>query len=360
MNYYEHHIGDYAEATAHLSFVEDAAYSRLLRKYYATEKPIPADPKAAQRLVGARTRDERQAVQDMLEEFFELLADGWHHHRCDREIAAYLAGQPQREAKKRNEDVRLERHRAARADMFAVINDAGQHMPWNVPTAELRAAVDRIKAAQPATLPATSATAPATQPATPEVEPATLPATAPATPATATHTRAPLPTPHPPSPTPHSPLPTSHPPTNIDTHSAQPEERPPPEEQLARVTVCREAAACLAMKTEGIGDVNPGHPDLIRLVAEGVGLDTFVGAARAAVGKHKGFAYALGIVGKQHAEAQAMANGARAAPPTNGHSGSSTRAARMAEAVPGLVAKPKNGNDFIETEVRDVTPRRLG
>ena len=38
MNYYEHHLGDYAEATAHLSFVEDAAYSRLMRKAYATEK----------------------------------------------------------------------------------------------------------------------------------------------------------------------------------------------------------------------------------------------------------------------------------------------------------------------------------
>ena len=37
MNYYEHHIGDYAEATAHLTFIEDATYSRLIRKYYATE-----------------------------------------------------------------------------------------------------------------------------------------------------------------------------------------------------------------------------------------------------------------------------------------------------------------------------------
>ena len=52
MNYYEHHIGDYAEATAHLTFVEDAAYSRLIRKYYAAEKPMPADLKAVQRLVG--------------------------------------------------------------------------------------------------------------------------------------------------------------------------------------------------------------------------------------------------------------------------------------------------------------------
>lgn len=215
MNYYEHHIGDYAEATAHLSFVEDAAYSRLIRKYYATEKPIPADLKAAQRLVAARTRDEREAVQRVLEEFFELTEDGWHHHRCDREIASYRAGQPQREAKKRNEDVRLERHRAARAALFAVINDAGMHMPWNCPTAELRAAVERIQAEQPATRPATPATAPATTEAQPATGTATPPATAPATPATATHTRAPLPTSH-------SPLPTPHPPTITDDGDTSP------------------------------------------------------------------------------------------------------------------------------------------
>lgn len=89
MNYYEHHIGDYAEATAHLSFVEDAAYSRLIRKYYASEKPLPADIKTVQRLVGARTKEEREAVATVLEEFFDLQDDGWHNTRCDEEIARY-------------------------------------------------------------------------------------------------------------------------------------------------------------------------------------------------------------------------------------------------------------------------------
>lgn len=93
MNYYEHHIGDFAQATAHLSFVEDAAYSRLIRKYYAEEKPMPADIKAVQRLVGARTKEERQAVADILDEFFELEFDGWHNKRCDAEIARYRGKQ---------------------------------------------------------------------------------------------------------------------------------------------------------------------------------------------------------------------------------------------------------------------------
>ena len=34
MNYYSHNIGDYAQATLHLSLVEDAIYSRLLRRYF--------------------------------------------------------------------------------------------------------------------------------------------------------------------------------------------------------------------------------------------------------------------------------------------------------------------------------------
>lgn len=89
MNYYEHHIGDYAEATAHLSFVEDAAYSRLIRKYYAQEKCLPPELKAVQRLIGARTKEEKEAVQTVLEEFFVLESDGWHQARCDEEIARY-------------------------------------------------------------------------------------------------------------------------------------------------------------------------------------------------------------------------------------------------------------------------------
>ena len=89
MNYYEHHIGDYAEATAHLTFIEDAAYSRLIRKYYASERPLPAELKAVQRLVAARTKEEKEAVETILDEFFELRDDGWHNERCDEEIARF-------------------------------------------------------------------------------------------------------------------------------------------------------------------------------------------------------------------------------------------------------------------------------
>jgi uncharacterized protein YdaU (DUF1376 family) len=89
MNYYEHHIGDYAEATAHLTLIEDATYSRLIRKYYATEKPLPADVKIVQRLINARSKEEKNAVVSVLNEFFNLTDDGWRQERCDHEIARF-------------------------------------------------------------------------------------------------------------------------------------------------------------------------------------------------------------------------------------------------------------------------------
>jgi len=89
MNYYEHHIGDYVEATAHLTFIEDATYSRLIRKYYATEKPLPIDVKLVQRLINARSKEEKNSVISVLNEFFTLTDDGWRQERCDHEIARF-------------------------------------------------------------------------------------------------------------------------------------------------------------------------------------------------------------------------------------------------------------------------------
>ena len=89
MNYYEHHIGDYAEATAHLTFIEDATYSRLIRKYYATEKPLPIDVKLVQRLINARSKEEKNSVVSVLNEFFTLTDDGWRQERCDHEITRF-------------------------------------------------------------------------------------------------------------------------------------------------------------------------------------------------------------------------------------------------------------------------------
>ena len=88
MNYYKHHIGDYDSATSHLTWIEDAAYRRLLCLYYRKEQPIPADIGAACRLIRATTKQERDAVDGVLREFFCEGVDGWTHARCDGEIEA--------------------------------------------------------------------------------------------------------------------------------------------------------------------------------------------------------------------------------------------------------------------------------
>lgn len=87
MNYYEHHIGDYAAATAHLSLVEDAIYSRMLRRYYLQEGPLPVSIEAIARLIGAR--DEGEIVKTVLMEFFTLGDDGWHQKRADEDISRF-------------------------------------------------------------------------------------------------------------------------------------------------------------------------------------------------------------------------------------------------------------------------------
>ncbi|MCI1124792.1 YdaU family protein [Stenotrophomonas maltophilia] len=93
MIYFEHHIGDYAAATAHLSLLEDAIYSRLLRRYYLQEEALPADVKQVARLAGARSQEELEAVQAVLDEFFTLTDTGWHNKRADEEIERYQAKQ---------------------------------------------------------------------------------------------------------------------------------------------------------------------------------------------------------------------------------------------------------------------------
>jgi uncharacterized protein YdaU (DUF1376 family) len=85
MNYYERHLGDYAKDTAHLTMLEHGAYNLLLDRYYGTEKGIPADQ--VYRVARARSKDERAAVDTVLNEFFDLSGGLWIKNRCAEEIA---------------------------------------------------------------------------------------------------------------------------------------------------------------------------------------------------------------------------------------------------------------------------------
>jgi uncharacterized protein YdaU (DUF1376 family) len=87
VNYYERHIGDYLKDTAHLSLLEHGVYGRLLDVYYTREGAIPLDQ--VERLVGARSKEERAALASVLDEFFEVSDGKLHNSRCDREIKRY-------------------------------------------------------------------------------------------------------------------------------------------------------------------------------------------------------------------------------------------------------------------------------
>lgn len=86
MNFYPHHIGDYLTATSHLTWAEDCAYRRLLDIYYSREGSLPLDVAQVCRLARAISKDERQAVQTILKEFFTETETGWSHGRCESEI----------------------------------------------------------------------------------------------------------------------------------------------------------------------------------------------------------------------------------------------------------------------------------
>ena len=87
MNYYKRNMGDYARDTGHLSLAEDGAYNRMLDFYYASEKPLPKERAEIYRRVRARSKADQAAVDTCLRDFFEQRDDGWHHKRCDEEIA---------------------------------------------------------------------------------------------------------------------------------------------------------------------------------------------------------------------------------------------------------------------------------
>ena len=91
MNYYSHHIGDFNNATRHLTRVEQSVYRDAIELYYDTEQCLTLDiDKLARRLI-CNSDEEKQALNVVLNEFFKLTDDGYFHARCDEEITKYRA-----------------------------------------------------------------------------------------------------------------------------------------------------------------------------------------------------------------------------------------------------------------------------
>lgn len=90
INWYAHHIGDYARKTQGLSMLEHGAYRKLLDFYYSNDGNLENNPKAIYRICGAICQNERRAVDRVLNQFFTIASDGFFkNYRADAEISKH-------------------------------------------------------------------------------------------------------------------------------------------------------------------------------------------------------------------------------------------------------------------------------
>lgn len=91
MHYYSFNIADYKKDTDYLSPMEHYIYRSLIDRYYLDEKPIPKETQPLLRRLKLKSEVEIEALNFVLNEFFTLEDDGYHHSRIDNEIAKYQA-----------------------------------------------------------------------------------------------------------------------------------------------------------------------------------------------------------------------------------------------------------------------------
>jgi uncharacterized protein YdaU (DUF1376 family) len=117
VNHYPHHIGDFNNATRHLTRVERSLYRDLLDLYYDTERPLPAEDihRLARRICCAA--EDVPALEIVLSEFFYVAEGCWNNSRCDDEIARY---QGQIDTARRAGRASAERRANARSTPVAV------------------------------------------------------------------------------------------------------------------------------------------------------------------------------------------------------------------------------------------------
>lgn len=123
------------------------------------------------------------------------------------------------------------------------------------------------------------------------------------------------------------------------------------------------------MRAAGLASVNPSSPELAALIDAGATADALADAAARAVDLGKGFAYALGMVRGQMADAARVAAAvagaglvppARASPPEPAWR--TEQRQRTLQAVPGIAAKTlvPSPKKFIETGAEHVVAIAVG
>ena len=86
MNYVQFHIGDWMSSTLLLSATERGVYMDLLCIYYSTERPLMRSQ--CDRIARAYAKEERDALEYVLQEYFVEENGYFYHRRCEQEIEA--------------------------------------------------------------------------------------------------------------------------------------------------------------------------------------------------------------------------------------------------------------------------------
>jgi uncharacterized protein YdaU (DUF1376 family) len=113
----------------------------------------------------------------------------------------------------------------------------------------------------------------------------------------------------------------------------------------------RAGEVCVVVKNAGIGIVNPQHPQLAELLADGATVQNFEDAARIASANGKGFAYCLGIV-KGRLDDEKRAPKRTKVLETFRERDDRLAAERIAEFMPSIAAKQPRDRNVI-----DITPQ---
>ena len=327
MNYYQRHLGDYYKDTIGLDLLGHGVYNALLDTLYIHERPIPADFDDACQAIGAKSKAEKKMLRYVLRRFFYLEEDGYHQSRVDETLANIYQGQGNdqgssdstrpapRQAVGANAADRQKRYRE-RQRLAQQLHEQGVDVRQGASIKEMEAALALQKntVTRDGNTVTDSVTRDVTDDVTRDGDSVTrdvtrdTPSRAHACGGARAEARggAVLPI----------------------TNNQYPEANKHTERDVTRDAVTRDAVTrdvmvaeagahpalptqagsiCKALKAEGIGDVNPGHPTLTELIKAGAPEIEFVGAAVKAVACGKpNFAYVLGIVTNTRKQAKAL------------------------------------------------------
>ena len=82
MHYYKFNIGDFDKSTRHLSIIERGLFRDILDLYIKNEKPVTDNLKKLERLLCVKSKAEKEALQNILDDFFVLTDDGYYSEYC--------------------------------------------------------------------------------------------------------------------------------------------------------------------------------------------------------------------------------------------------------------------------------------